>query len=78
MTTLELQNNIVRLALDIEDPKILTEIWNLLITKTKSKDWWSELSMQEQQYLDESAEEANQGLLVTHNEVMSNARALIN
>ena len=64
---------LVQLILSTEEPALLKKVEEVL-NKEKSSDWWDDISDQERKLIEESIAEANQGMLIPHEEVMKEFR----
>lgn len=78
MTNVEIRHEIVQRLFSVEDKNLLQKILKLLPdAKSKSNDWWDDLSEEEQQFIEESAAAADRGEVVAHETVMANVKALL-
>ena len=78
MQTIELKNQLHYLLNTTDDFSLLTEVYQLLIKRVKPKgevDFWDEIPDNIKQNVLESIEQANEGLLTPHSEVMSRLKA---
>jgi predicted transcriptional regulator len=75
MSTTELKSTLHTLIDSINDSKTLNAIYTLLSNKTKSVDFWDELSDEQKTEIEESIAEADRGELIPHEQVMKEIKA---
>ena len=75
MSTTELKSSLHTLIDTINDSKTLNAIFTLLSNKSKSVDFWDELSAEQKAEIDASIAEADRGELIPHEQVMKEIRA---
>ncbi len=78
METLELKTNIFQLIDKMEDTDILNAINTLLekqVTKPSTQDFWNDLPQNIRNAIKTSANEADAGKRIAHNQVMQGLKA---
>jgi thiamine pyrophosphate-dependent acetolactate synthase large subunit-like protein len=79
MSTSELKSNLHLLIDQIDDSSILKAVYKLLSEKGSGnqKDWWDELSENHKGLIEQGLKELDEGKGVPHEEVMRNARKIL-
>lgn len=65
---------LVQLILNTEKKAVLEQV-EALLKKGGDSDWWEELSEPEKETLKDSIKEADEGKLISHDEVLKEVRA---
>ncbi len=79
MTSAELKSDLHRFIVEINDVAILTQVREYLqnAVKTKSADWWENLSAEQQESIDKSIQQLNSGEGIPDEIVRKNINSLL-
>ena len=78
MSVLELKNELHRLVVSTEDEIILENVRAYFVTLTSHEDWWDTLSDTQQQLVNDSISQLENGQTSTHQAVRARISKLLN
>ena len=77
MQTAELKSHLHKLIDGISDNSVLQAVHTLLSKAAVSGDWWDELSEEDRKAIEIGLEQANNGELISHKQVMTEVDKLL-
>lgn len=78
MDTIELKSDLHGLIDRISDNNVLQAVKVLLTNKSEKTDWFDDLSEEEQKLIEQGISEADDGELITHEEIMAEVKKRYN